>query len=79
MQGRLFLWTGLSLALLVLCVTAGVSLGSAAIPVETVWAIIVNKLAPGTFEPTWSDVCTPANGCGTEITNGWLVRSTRCT
>ncbi|MBC2774650.1 iron ABC transporter permease [Rhizobium sp. AQ_MP] len=54
MQGRLFLWTGLALALLVLCVTAGVSLGSAAIPAETVWAIIVNKLAPGTFEPTWS-------------------------
>lgn len=54
MQGRLFLWTGLALVLLVLCVTAGVSLGSAAIPAETVWAIIVNKLAPGTFEPTWS-------------------------
>ncbi len=54
MQGRLFLWAGLAFLLLALCVTAGVSLGSAAIPVETVWSILVNKLVPGTFETTWS-------------------------
>ena len=54
MQGRLFIWVGLALLLLALCLTAGVSLGSAAIPAETVWSILVNKLAPGTFEPTWS-------------------------
>ncbi len=54
MHGRMFLWMGLAIVLLALCLTAGVSLGSAPIPVSTVWSIVANKLAPGTFEVTWS-------------------------
>ncbi|WP_377277450.1 FecCD family ABC transporter permease [Rhizobium sp. R86522] len=50
----MFLWMGLAIVLLALCLTAGVSLGSAPIPVSTVWSIVANKLAPGTFEVTWS-------------------------
>ncbi|QLL62071.1 iron ABC transporter permease [Sinorhizobium mexicanum] len=43
-------------ALLLLCltVTAGVSLGSAPIPVATVWSIIAAKIAPGSVEVLWS-------------------------
>lgn len=54
MHGRMFLWMGLAIVLLALCLTAGVSLGSAPIPVSTVWSIVASKLAPGTFEVTWS-------------------------
>ena len=61
MHGRMFLWTGLALVLLALCLTAGVSLGSAAIPAETVWSILANKLVPGTFEP--NRMVTPSSGC----------------
>ncbi|NRQ15087.1 FecCD family ABC transporter permease [Ensifer sesbaniae] len=43
-----------ALLLLVLTVTAGVSLGSAPIPVTTVWSIVASKLAPGSIEAFWS-------------------------
>ncbi|WP_429807369.1 FecCD family ABC transporter permease [Ensifer sp. B1-9] len=42
------------LLLLFLTVTAGVSLGSAPIPVTTVWSIVASKLAPGSIEAFWS-------------------------
>jgi iron complex transport system permease protein len=50
----MLLWVGLAIVLLALCLTAGVSLGSAPIPVSTVWSIVANKLVPGTYEVTWS-------------------------
>ncbi|MGO4621834.1 FecCD family ABC transporter permease [Ensifer sp. 2YAB10] len=40
--------------LLLLTVTAGVSLGSAPIPVTTVWSIVAGKLVPGSVEAFWS-------------------------
>ncbi|KSV89245.1 iron ABC transporter permease [Sinorhizobium sp. GL28] len=43
-----------ALLLLLLTVTAGVSLGSAPIPVTTVWSIVASKLAPGSVEAFWS-------------------------
>lgn len=43
-----------ALLLLLLTVTAGVSLGSAPIPVATVWSIVASKLAPGSVEAFWS-------------------------
>lgn len=52
--GRLLLLALGALALLGLFITMGVSLGSAPIPFATVWSIIANKIAPGTFEATWS-------------------------
>ena len=54
MHARMLLWVGLAIVLLALCLTAGVSLGSAPIPVSTVWSIVANKLVPGTYEVTWS-------------------------
>lgn len=54
MHARMLLWVGLAVVLLALCLTAGVSLGSAPIPVSTVWSIVANKLVPGTYEVTWS-------------------------
>lgn len=50
--------SGLGLAagllLLLLTVTAAVSLGSAQIPVATVWSIIASKISPGSVEVFWS-------------------------
>ncbi|MBD9506934.1 iron ABC transporter permease [Ensifer sp. ENS10] len=43
-----------ALLLLLLTVTVGVSLGSAPIPVTTVWSIVASKLAPGSVEAFWS-------------------------
>lgn len=43
-----------ALLLLLLTVTAGVSLGSAPIPVATVWSIVASKLVPGSVEAFWS-------------------------
>ncbi|WDZ78728.1 iron ABC transporter permease [Ensifer adhaerens] len=43
-----------ALLLLLLTVTAAVSLGSAPIPVTTVWSIVASKLAPGSVEAFWS-------------------------
>lgn len=54
MHARMLLWVGPAIVLLALCLTAGVSLGSAPIPVSTVWSIVANKLVPGTYEVTWS-------------------------
>ncbi len=48
--------TAILAALLLLCltITAAVSLGSAPIPVSTVWSIIAAKLSPGSVEVVWS-------------------------
>lgn len=50
--------SGLGLAagllLLLLTVTAAVSLGSAQIPIATVWSIIASKISPGSVEVFWS-------------------------
>ncbi|MBD9647450.1 iron ABC transporter permease [Ensifer sp. ENS09] len=50
--------SGLGLAagllLLLLTVTAAVSLGSAQIPVATIWSIIASKISPGSVEVFWS-------------------------
>ncbi|WVT75205.1 iron ABC transporter permease [Sinorhizobium chiapasense] len=43
-----------ALLLLLATVTAGVSLGSAPIPVATVWSIVASKLVPGSIEALWS-------------------------
>jgi iron complex transport system permease protein len=42
------------LALLVLSISAGVSLGAVPIPFTTVWSIVANKLSPGVVEVVWS-------------------------
>ncbi len=42
------------LLLLLLTLTAAVSLGSAQIPVATVWSIIASKISPGSVEVFWS-------------------------
>ncbi len=42
------------LLLLVLSISAGVSLGSAPVPLSTVWSILVNRLMPGTLDVVWS-------------------------
>lgn len=39
---------------LVLSITAGVSLGAVSVPFATVWSIVANKILPGTFEQVWS-------------------------
>ena len=41
-------------ALLFCVMLAGVSVGSIGIPVDVVWSIILNHLAPGSVEVTWS-------------------------
>lgn len=51
---RIFLWTVGPLGLLLLCITLGVSLGSARIPVGMVWSILGHHVAPDLFEQTWS-------------------------
>ena len=43
------------LAVLVVAIAAGVSLGSVSIPFGDVWAIVAHRLAPGLFEPWWTD------------------------
>lgn len=43
------------LALLAMSIAAGVSLGSVSIPIGDVWAIVVHRLAPGAFDPWWTD------------------------
>ncbi|MEI2296806.1 FecCD family ABC transporter permease [Ensifer sp. MJa1] len=43
-----------ALLLLAVTVTAGVSLGSAPIPVSTVWSIIASKISPESVEVFWS-------------------------
>lgn len=43
------------LVLLALSIAAGVSLGSVSIPIGDVWAIVAHRLAPGAFEPWWTD------------------------
>lgn len=48
------LWMVLAIILLLGCMTAGISLGAAPIPVSTVWSIIANKISPGFVEQTWS-------------------------
>ena len=40
--------------LLVLSISAGVSLGAVSIPMATVWGIVANKLSPGLVEAAWS-------------------------
>jgi iron complex transport system permease protein len=40
--------------LLVLSVSAGVSLGAVSIPFPTVWSVVANKLSPGLVTVTWS-------------------------
>jgi len=40
--------------LLVISVTIAVSMGSVEIPFKHVWAILINKIVPGTFEQLWS-------------------------
>lgn len=52
--GRMLMWAVLAVAIMGLCVTAGVSFGAAPIPFTTVWSIIANKLHPGFTEATWS-------------------------
>jgi len=42
------------LLLLLLSVSAGVSLGAIAIPFSTVWSVVANKLSPSFVEVTWS-------------------------
>jgi iron complex transport system permease protein len=45
---------GLVLALIVVSITAGVSLGTASIPFATVWQVVANKVSPGIFAVDWS-------------------------
>ncbi|EHS51252.1 ABC-type transporter, integral membrane subunit [Rhizobium sp. PDO1-076] len=52
--GRILMWAALAVAIMGLCLTAGVSFGAAPIPFTTVWSIIANKLHPGFTEATWS-------------------------
>lgn len=40
--------------LLIVSISAGVSLGAVPIPLETVWGVVANKLSPGAVEVTWS-------------------------
>lgn len=42
-------------AVLAVAVAAGVSLGSVSIPIGDVWAIVAHRLAPGAFDPWWTD------------------------
>jgi iron complex transport system permease protein len=42
------------LLLLVLSISAGVSLGAVAIPMSTVWGVVANKLSPDMVEASWS-------------------------
>jgi len=53
-SGKVLMWGALAAALMVLCLTAGVSFGAAPIPFTAVWSIIANKLHPGFSEVTWS-------------------------
>ncbi|QLF68955.1 iron ABC transporter permease [Peteryoungia desertarenae] len=52
--GRLALLTAVALMVIMLAMTAGISLGAAPVPVSTVWGIIANKIHPGLIESTWS-------------------------
>ena len=40
--------------LLIVSISAGVSLGAVPIPLETVWGVVANKLSPSAVEVTWS-------------------------
>lgn len=42
------------LLLLILSISAGVSLGAVSMPLSTVWGVVANKLSPGLVEVTWS-------------------------
>ncbi|MCK7612760.1 FecCD family ABC transporter permease [Roseibium sediminicola] len=44
----------LGLALLVLSIVVGVSVGAVSVPAETVLGIVANKLFPGAVEPLWT-------------------------
>jgi iron complex transport system permease protein len=45
---------GAGLVLLLLSVSAGVSLGAVPIPLSTVWGVVANKLSPGLADIAWS-------------------------
>ncbi len=47
------LW-GLGLAVLVLSVSVAVSVGAVAIPLGTVWGVVLDRVAPGVITPDWS-------------------------
>lgn len=42
-------------ALLLMSIAAGVSLGSVSIPIGDVWAIVTHRIAPGAFTPWWTE------------------------
>mgnify|MGYP006238801487 FL=1 len=49
------LWILLSgLGLLLLSLSVAISLGSVAIPIPTVWGVLLHKIAPALLEPSWS-------------------------
>ena len=45
---------GLGVALLVLSISAAVSIGAVPIPLRTVWGVILDQIAPGLITPDWS-------------------------
>ena len=52
--GGLLAFLVLGFVALVLSVSFAVSVGSVGVPLDTVWSILLNKIVPGTIEPTWS-------------------------
>ena len=52
--GGLIAFLALGAVVLVASVSIAVSVGSVGVPIDTVWSILLNKVAPGSIEPTWS-------------------------
>lgn len=45
---------GMGLAALIASVSAAVSIGAVAVPLGTVWGVILDKISPGLLTPDWS-------------------------
>ncbi|MEM6478379.1 MAG: iron ABC transporter permease [Pseudomonadota bacterium] len=52
--GRLSILIVGGLAVLVVSLSIAISVGAVSVPVGTVWGVLLNKIAPGSVEQTWS-------------------------
>ncbi|OLP62042.1 ABC transporter permease [Xaviernesmea oryzae] len=53
-HGKPILLTLLAFLLILVAITAGLSLGAAAVPLKTVWGVVADRLVPGSVTRDWS-------------------------
>ena len=59
---------GAGVLLLLFSISVAISVGAVSVPLQTVWSILINQVAPGTIEQDWS------KGRDASV---WVIRFTR--